>query len=134
MGVKGRLKDMPLTDILQILHAEKRTVGLHLGSEKGFGHVYLEDGEVVHSAYLEKGGLEAFRELVSWRSGDFDVEQAETSETRTIELTFDDLMREALKKSSESGTKLGAEYSGDTESVKLIHTLIDTGILEKVGP
>ncbi|MBI2399669.1 MAG: DUF4388 domain-containing protein [Deltaproteobacteria bacterium] len=37
MGVKGRLKDMSLVDIIQIFNAERKTVAVHLGSELGYG-------------------------------------------------------------------------------------------------
>ncbi len=135
MGVKGRLSDMPLADILQIIHAEKRTVGIHLASEMGFGHLYLKQGELTHAAYKDLSGKEALIKLLTWKNGDFDVVYGESAqEDSSIDMPFDLLMKEMVSaRSGVNGRVKGVDYHGDIESIKLIHTLIDTGILEKVG-
>jgi hypothetical protein len=134
MGVKGRLNDMGLSDILHILHAEQRTVGLHLGSEKGFGQVYIKHGEVVHAAYRDKSGIEAFKELMSWHEGDFDVEPGEPAPEESISPEFEAfnwLINESIRGADSSPVK-GAEYKGDLESAKLFTRLVEMGILERV--
>lgn len=133
--LKGRLKDLPLSDILQILHAEKRTAGIHLGSEKGFGRVYLKSGEVVHATYRDLTGVDAFRELITWQAGDFDVEPDEVAPAQTISPVYEGLnwLLKEGSKTPEAASAKGVESVGDLDSTGLISKLIETGILEKVN-
>ena len=134
MGVKGRLKDMGLSDVLHILNAERRSVGLHLGSDKGFGQIYLKHGDVVHAAYRDLAGVDAFKELLGWTDGDFDVEPGEPAPEETISPVYEDLnwlIRESVR-SLESSPLKGADYTGDMESAKLFTRLLEMGILERV--
>ena len=59
MGVKGRLKDMSLVDVVQIFNAENKTAAIHLGSENGYARVYICEGRIVHAIYRELTGTEA---------------------------------------------------------------------------
>ena len=86
VGVKGRLKDMSLVDVVQIFNAERRTVAVHLGSEMGYGRVYLKEGEIVHAAYREFTGVEALYQLaVAYLEGG-DTAGARREVLRALEL------------------------------------------------
>lgn len=133
MGVKGRLKDMGLVDIIQIFVAERRTVALHLGSELGYGRVYLSSGEVVHAEYREFVGMEALYHLLSWGDGEFEVEPGAVSKERTINESAESLLLECMRRMDESrdASVKSERYVGDTESIGLINKLLDLGILER---
>ncbi len=135
MAVKGRLQDMALIDILQILHAERRTAGIHLGSERGYGEVYMKDGEIVHALYRDLVGGEALCYLLAWTEGDFDVEDDESPPGQSVAEDFDRLLGEGFKRLEEARAR-GLEsrgYGEDRESVMLINKLLEMGILEKAG-
>ncbi|MFZ3072264.1 MAG: DUF4388 domain-containing protein [Thermodesulfobacteriota bacterium] len=134
MSVKGRIKDIALVDILQILHAEGKTVGVHLGSENGYGKVYLKNGNIVHANYRDHTGRQALTQLFEWKEGDFDVEPGDTPAMETIEGDFDAIIKECVKKEpgGENG-RIEPKKQEDMESLTLINRLIENGIIEKTG-
>lgn len=136
MSVQGRLRDMGLLDILQLLHAEGRTAGVHLGSELGYGKVYVKNGNVVHVSYRDTIDLEALCSLFSWNDGDFEVEDDEAAPEETIMEDFEWLLHESFVKIEESrGKGLEEAVLGmhDSESAMLVKNLLELGILEKIG-
>lgn len=134
MGVKGRLKDMGLIDIIQIFNAERKTVAVHLGSEMGYGRVYIKDGSIIHAAYRDFTGPEAFYQLLSWKDGEFEVEPEAQAPEVTISDPPEALMLEGLRRLDEAsrGKSEGGRYVGDIESIRLINRLLELGILEKI--
>lgn len=134
MGVKGRLKDMGLVDIIQIFNAERKTVAVHLGSEMGYGRVFIKDGSIVHAAYREFTGPDAFFQLLSWSDGEFEVEPDAPAPERTINESPESLILEGLRRLDESRVKGGEPGGnvGDLESIRLMNRLIELGILEKI--
>lgn len=134
MGVKGRLKDMGLVDIIQIFNAERKTVAIHLGSEMGYGRVYMKGGKIVHAAYREFTGPNALYQLLGWKDGEFEVEPEAPSPDTTINESAEALILEGLRRLDESRGK-GMEPGGnmgDMESIRLINRLLELGIIEKV--
>ncbi|MDH4227356.1 MAG: DUF4388 domain-containing protein [Deltaproteobacteria bacterium] len=136
MSVKGRLKDLNLQDIFQILHAEGKTVAVHLGSEHGYGNVYFKDGNIVHADYRGFTGVDALSRLLGWKEGEFDVATGELPKEETIIEDFDWLMKEAARRFNETtapDTQAAAIETADIEKAALIRKLIDLGILERIG-
>ncbi len=125
---------MSLVDIIQIFHAERRTVAIHLGSEMGYGRVYMKDGSVVHASYREFTGVDAMYRLLAWNDGEFEVEPGVEPPEHTINEQVDSLMLEGLRRLDESRAKgsVPKKDIGDTESISLINRLLDLGILEKL--
>lgn len=133
MGVKGRLKDMGLVDIIQIFNAERKTVAVHLGSELGYGRVFIKDGAVVHAAYREFTGPDAFFQLLAWHDGEFEVEPDAAAPEKTINESPEGLILEGLRRLDEArgkGREAGGNV-GDLESIRLMNRLLELGILEK---
>jgi hypothetical protein len=134
VGVKGRLKDMGLVDIIQIFNAERKTAAIHLGSEMGYGRVYIQNGEIVHSVYRDFSGANAFYQLLAWKDGEFEVEPDAAPPERSIEERSEALILEGMRRLDEmrgKGADKGA-YVGDMESIRLINRLLELGILEKI--
>ncbi|MBI1911794.1 MAG: DUF4388 domain-containing protein [Deltaproteobacteria bacterium] len=135
MGVKGRLKDMGLVDIIQIFNAERKTVAIHLGSEMGYGRVYIKNGNIVHASYREFTGPEAFFSLLAWKDGEFEVEPDANPPDKSINQPAEALILEGLRRLDEASRGKGGEageYVGDLESIRLINRLLELGILEKI--
>ncbi len=134
MGVKGRLKDMALVDIIQIVNAERKTAAIHLGSELGYGRVYIEKGKIVHAVYREFTGADALYQLLAWKDGEFELAPDTPPPERTIDASPEQLLMEGMRRIDESNAEAGAgagDYIGDLESIRLINSLLEQGILEK---
>jgi len=133
MGVKGRLKDMSLVDIIQIFNAEHKTAAIHLGSELGYGRVYIKDGRIIHASYRGSSGTDAFFQLITWKDGEFEVDPNETAPEVTIHESAENLLLEGMRRMDESRAHSGdtTGYTGDIDSIRLINSLLKLGILEK---
>ncbi|MBI5237313.1 MAG: DUF4388 domain-containing protein [Deltaproteobacteria bacterium] len=135
MGVKGRLKDMALVDIIQIFNAERRTVAVHLGSELGYGRVFIKNGRITHAAYREFTGADAFYQLLAWKDGEFEVEPDAVAPEATINEPAESIILEGLRRLDESrarGMEPDSAYAGDIESIRVVKRLIELGILVRV--
>lgn len=135
MGIKGRLKDMGLIDIFQIFNAERKTVAIHLGSDLGYGRVYMENGKITHAVYRDLNGTDALYQLLAWKDGEFEVEPEATPPVCTITESAEGLILEGLRRIDEAARGKGAEprgYVGDRESAMLINRLLELKILEKI--
>lgn len=132
-GIKGRLKDMALVDIIQVLHLSRRTAAINMGSNEGAGKVYVEQGNVIHARFRELSGESALYQLLSWKDGEFEVEMDIKAEERTISQNVEGLLLEGMKKIDES-KKSALEKErlfniDERESLHLIKKLTELGIL-----
>ncbi len=133
MGVKGRLKDMSLVDVVQIFNAENKTAAIHLGSEMGYARVYICEGRIVHAVYREFTGTDALFQLLGWKDGEFEVEPGALAPEKTIDAPTEALLLEGMRRLDEANVKgeSSDSYVGDLESIRLINSLLEQGILEK---
>ncbi|MBI5049095.1 MAG: DUF4388 domain-containing protein [Deltaproteobacteria bacterium] len=134
-GIKGRLKDMSLIDIIQVLYMGRKTAAVNIGSEQGAGRIFVENGNVVHARFREVSGENALYNLLAWKDGDFEVEMDVKPEERTISGSAEALLLEGMKRLDESKQGgfdkerlFGVE---EKESIHLIKKLIELGILTK---
>lgn len=135
MGVKGRLKDMSLIDVIQIFNAERRSAAIHLGSELGYGTVYMHGGNITHAAHRDLKGAEAFYQLLAWQDGEFEVESDAQAPEITINEPPESIILEGLRRLDEASrgkSSQTAAYKGDMESIRLINRLLELKILEKI--
>lgn len=132
MAVSGNLKDLSLVDMIQIYKADKKDVVINLGSDLGFGRVFMEKGEIVHSTYQDLVGKEALYKLITWDEGEFEVlfDAAITDRTITDESVQSILLdgMRILDEARERG-ETGSERSGDLETLMLVDRLLSLGIL-----
>lgn len=131
-GVKGALKDMGLSDILQVLSMGKRTAAVHLVKGEKHGCIYVVNGRVSHARYAELKGEEALFHLMTWDDGNFTVETGVSTSLNSINLSTEMILLEGYKRMDE-GKKRGAppalESMGEGEALTL-KTLFDLGIIE----
>ena len=131
MSVKGRLADIRPRDILQIFMAEGKTAAVHLSSDRGFGHIYISEGVVVHAQYRDETGEEALRELLDWTDGEFEVEPDVQAPEHTIdEEAFNSIISDRGGPSDTARRSSRVDYPD--ASVGLIKKLIDLNILERI--
>ncbi len=134
-GIKGRLKDMSLVDVIQVLNLGRRTAAVNIGSEQGAGKVFVENGNIVHAGFRELSGENALYHLLSWKDGEFDIEMDVKTQEKTISANVEQLLLEGMKKLDEAN-KGGLDKErlfgvGEKESIHLIKRLIELGILKK---
>ncbi len=137
-GITGRLKDMELVDIIQVLNMGKKTALIYLTDDNKEGKVFLKNGEVVHAKSGDRIGEEAIYHLLTWRDGDFHIEPDVTSPDISIETSVENLLLEGMRRIDEEvrdGDEKGEKKSlteEDAESFRVIQKLVELGILEKI--
>lgn len=97
MAIEGDLKDMHLTDIIQLncRSGEEAMVSLTNGSLSGA--IYFAGGQVTHATHEQEVGEEAVYRLLKWNNGHFIIEKGITSRQKTIQIPWNALLLQGLK-------------------------------------
>ncbi len=122
MKIEGRLEDIGLKDLLDLLHMKEATCVVHIETPRGEGNIYLRKGDVIHAEYERLRGLPAFTTLLAFNSngsGNWYVEIYKTPAEETINQDFETLMEEDAR-----GVR--------TRFATLLDTLVTLRILERV--
>lgn len=101
MAFQGSLKELPLPDIIQLVSVSGKTGMFALTNGAETGHIFLEDGQIVHASAGEMEGEEAVYALAIWRDGDFVFTPAKSPPKRTIEKSNTNLLMEAARRIDE---------------------------------
>lgn len=96
-GVAGLLKDMNFSDMIQILSAGGKNVEVVLARDKEEGHVFIQNGEIVHASAGTLSGPDAFYSLMGWQEGEFTTRRCENYPERTITVSTMSLLMEGAR-------------------------------------
>lgn len=99
--IEGRLSHMPLPDIIQFLHMNRKEGELRVTSHQRTGSVYLKDGDI-YNAYT--GGVEkekALFRLLLWTEGKFEFIPMPVTVGRKLQLTVSNLLMEGMRQADE---------------------------------
>ncbi len=121
MKVEGRLEDIGLKDLLDLLHMKEATCVVHVETKRGKGSIYLRQGDVIHAEYERLRGLPAFTTLLTFNSngsGNWCVEVYKAPTEESINQDFETLIEE--------------ERGGKKRFAVLLDTLVTLRILERV--
>ena len=132
-GVKGSLKDMSLSDVLQLLNMGNRTAAVHLTKGKRNGCIYVVNGRVSHARYETLKGEEALFHLMEWDDGNFTVETGVSTNLSSINISTEMILLKGYKHMDEGKKREGSPPASETieegETLTL-KTLFDLGIIE----
>ncbi len=103
---QGTLSDLHLSDIIQLKCMSGATSALEFTGPQGEkARVYFENGQVRHAVAPGLEGVEAFNEIISWRGGKISEVGGAANPPRTIELDWQFLLMEAVRKMDETGAR-----------------------------
>jgi DNA-binding response OmpR family regulator len=110
---QGTLSDLHIADIIQLKCMSGTTSALEFtGPNGGKARVYFEMGQVRHATAPGKEGIEAFNEIVNWRGGMISEVQGAGQSPRTIDLDWQILLMEAVRKIDENSADADAAAAG----------------------
>ncbi len=105
---QGTLSDLHLSDIIQLKCMSGATSALEFTGPAGEkARVYIEDGQVRHATTPGREGVEAFNEIVSWKGGKISEVAGVGTTPRTIDLDWQFLLMEAVRKTDETREQRG---------------------------
>src|SRR5438093_2977117 len=100
---QGTLSDLHMADVIQLKCMSGATAAIEFTAPTGErARVFFENGQVRHATAPGKEGMEAFNEIVTWKGGTISEISAGSS-PRTINLDWQVLLMEAMRKVDEAG-------------------------------
>src|SRR5207244_4536729 len=91
-----------LTDIIQLKCMSGSSADLQFTGPQGEkARVYFENGQVRHATAPGKEGAAAFNEIVNWKGGQISEVSGAAQSERTIDLDWQILLMEAVRKIDE---------------------------------
>ena len=100
-GVAGSLKDIQLSDMVQILCAGAKSTKLELtcGGEKGA--IYIQNGDIIEAEAGDLRREQAFYKIMGWKDGTFATRTPEQFPARAIQAPAMGLLMEAARRNDE---------------------------------
>ena len=100
---QGTLSDLHLADIIQLKCMSGSSAALQFTGPQGEkARVYFESGQVRHATAPGMEGVAAFNEIVNWKGGQISEVSGAGEVPRTIDLDWQILLMEAVRKIDES--------------------------------
>ena len=90
-GFRG-VQNKSLVDIIQLECLCKSSAVLRIHNETDEGRIWFQDGEIVDAEVPSLGGEDAFRRILSWKTGNFEILPADAGRTRKIENSYQGLL------------------------------------------
>jgi CheY-like chemotaxis protein len=100
-GVSGSLRDMGLSDVIQILCAGGKSTRLTLNQDGNEGVIYIQAGEIVDAQLAEHHAETAFYKLMGWKTGKFQAQAWTDFPPRTIDAPMMSLLMEGARLNDE---------------------------------
>jgi CheY-like chemotaxis protein len=95
-GFRGSIHGLSLIDLLQMFHYARRSLAIVVDGLTP-GHVFLEDGQLIHAAYRELAGEPALRMILAMPAGSLRTMVLPHATPRSIARDFQTLLLDSLR-------------------------------------
>ncbi|MBA2433421.1 MAG: response regulator, partial [Chthoniobacterales bacterium] len=131
---QGTLSDLHIADIIQLKCMSGTTSVLEFtGPRGGKARVFFEQGQVRHAVAPGKEGVAAFNEIVNWKGGMISEVSGAGQSPRTIDLDWQILLMEAVRKidetQSEDAAAAAAAATRNTPAPRRVLVIDDSVML-----
>ncbi len=100
-GFRGSIHGLSLVDLLQMFHYARRSLAIVVDGWAP-GHVYLEEGRVIHATYRELGGEDALRAILAMPAGSLRTMVLPEGIPHTIRRDLESLLLDSLRAMDEA--------------------------------
>jgi CheY-like chemotaxis protein len=108
-GFRG-MQSKSLVDLIQLECLSQSSAVLHISQGAVSGKIWVQGGEIIDAAAANFTGEEAFKEILSWKSGNFELKPAEPDHPRTIHHSAQGLLLDSAQAlDEERSTHAGGE-------------------------
>ena len=108
-GFSGTLRQVGLTDVIQIECLRRNSCILEVHNGEKNGAIYIESGEIVHAIGAGLEGEQALYRLLSMQNGEFRLQPFKASAKRTIHCSWENLLMEAARVQDEEKVTRASE-------------------------
>ncbi|MBX3156427.1 MAG: response regulator [Deltaproteobacteria bacterium] len=109
-GFRGSIHGLSLVDLLQMFHYARRSLAIVVDGWAP-GHVFLEEGRIVHAVYRELIGEPALQAILAMPAGSLRTMVLPEAPPHSITREFSELLLDALRMLDESSAPADAELS-----------------------
>ena len=115
-GFRG-MQSKGLVDLIQLECLSQSSAVLHISQGGVSGRIWVDSGEIIDAAAASFTGEDAFKEILSWKSGNFEIQPAEPNRPRTIHNSCQALLLDSAQALDEwRGLKAGEEAGAPADS------------------
>jgi CheY-like chemotaxis protein len=108
-GFRG-MQSKSLVDLIQLECLSQSSSVLLISQGGVSGKIWVQNGDVVDAAAAHFTGEEAFKEILSWKGGNFEILPAEPERARTIHNSYQGLLLDSVQALDElRGRQTGAQ-------------------------
>ena len=130
-GFEGTLKNIQLTDLIQMCCLSCLSMGIRVNKESNKGTIHIKDGNIIHAECEDTVGEDAFYEVMAWESGSFETMEAVSAQETTIDKNYQYLLLEALRIADEKAMKEDDEDENEEDiNISLPHENIRVLIVD----
>jgi CheY-like chemotaxis protein len=118
-GFRG-MQSKSLVDLIQLECLSQSSAVLHISQGGVSGKIWVQSGEIIDAATASFTGEEAFKEILSWKSGNFEILPPEPDRPRTIHNSYQGLLLDSAQaldewRGQQTGTETPASVPGQTD-------------------
>jgi hypothetical protein len=103
------MQSKSLVDLIQLECLSQSSSVLHISQGGVSGKIWVQNGEVIDAAAAHFTGEEAFKEILSWKTGNFEILPAEPERPRAIQHSYQGLLLDSVQAMDEWRGHVGAE-------------------------
>ncbi len=108
-GFRG-MQSKSLVDLIQLECLSRSSSVLHISQGGVSGRIWVQNGEMIDAATANFTGEEAFKEILSWKGGNFEILPPEPQRPRAIQHSYQGLLLDSAQALDEwRGQQTGAE-------------------------
>jgi len=96
-NLRGALESISLTDVIQLLHVNRKSGMLQIHSGKTSGVLYFSQGEMIQAETLASRGETAAFEILEWTTGHFEFLTTQVQVSPVIRRTVPDLLMDSAR-------------------------------------
>lgn len=100
-GVSGRLSELSLPDMVQVLFHGRKSGNLKIRAPAGSGEIHFAEGNVVNALWGELRGEDAFYAMLKLSDGEFGLDPSFTASARVINQSAEALLLEGMRRMDE---------------------------------
>jgi CheY-like chemotaxis protein len=115
-GFRG-MQSKSLVDLIQLECLSQSSAVLQISQGGVSGRIWVQQGEIIDAAAASFTGEEAFKEILSWKSGNFEIKPPEPEHPRAIHNSAQGLLLDSAQAlDEERGQQTGAETPAPAEA------------------
>jgi CheY-like chemotaxis protein len=115
-GFRG-VQRKSLVDLIQLECLSRSSSVLRINQGSMEGKIWVQNGDIIDAASGNLNGEEAFREILSWKGGNFEILPAEPNRTRTIYNSYQGLLLDTAQALDEQQGALAATDNKGPQAV-----------------